>query len=210
MRALDRGRALFGASRHRYELAAPASEREVAALEKKWKVALPPGLRAFYTQVGNGGAGPGYGLFPVSELMRFKATTPYPGVEALRARAPKTATVPTNRYLAPMRSSQRSGLMGVADLGCGIYTSVVSTGDVGRVVTVDEEGVTETDETLVQHVTNWLDDAIGRFELVQELRGREASREEMVQAMKRAFPHQADRASFDVDAALRGLEPLAT
>ena len=53
LRELDRERTVFGAKTHDYRFAPPLSEREVAALEKKWKLKLPPGLRAFYTQVGN-------------------------------------------------------------------------------------------------------------------------------------------------------------
>jgi hypothetical protein len=164
LRELDRGFTVFGARTHEYRLAPPLTERALVALEKKWKVRLPPGLRAFYTEVGNGGAGPGYGMLPAEKLERFKPATAYPGVEALRARAPKDSELPANRLLAPWRISQRTGLIAVAHHGCGIYSAVVCTGDVGRVVSVDEDGISELDETLVDHVTAWLDDAIRRFE----------------------------------------------
>lgn len=164
LRELDPSCKVFGAGTHGYRLAPPLTEREVAALEKKWKVKLPPGLRAFYTQVGNGGAGPGYGLLPAEQLERFKPATAYPGVEALRARAPKGGELPANRLLAPLRVSQRTGLIAVAHHGCNIYSAVVCTGDVGRVVSVDEDGIAEFDETLVDHVTAWLDEAIRGFD----------------------------------------------
>jgi hypothetical protein len=57
LRELDTSFTVFGARTHEYRLAPPLTEREVAALEKKWKVKLPPGLRAFYTQVGNDARG---------------------------------------------------------------------------------------------------------------------------------------------------------
>jgi hypothetical protein len=41
-------------------------------------------------------------------------------------------------------------------------SAVVCTGDVGRVVSVDEDGISELDETLVDHFSAWLDDALHR------------------------------------------------
>src|SRR5690606_29932699 len=102
LRSVDSIHLVFGARTHGYRLNPPLSEREVRSFERRWKFSMPPGLRAFYTQVGNGGAGPGYGLFPLAELKRFKASKPYPGVEALRARAPRDS-LPRDPLLAPLR-----------------------------------------------------------------------------------------------------------
>jgi hypothetical protein len=164
LRELDRDRTVFGAKTHEYRLGPPLTAGAVAALEKKWKVKLPPGLRAFYTQVGNGGAGPGYGLLPADKFERFKPATAYPGVEALRAGAPKGSELPANRLLAPLRASQRKGLIAIAHHGCNIYSAVVCTGDVGRVVSIDEDGISELEETLVDHVSAWLNGAIEKLE----------------------------------------------
>ena len=89
LRSVDSIHLVFGARTHGYRLNPPLSEREVRSFERRWKFSMPPGLRAFYTQVGNGGAGPGYGLFPLAELKRFKASKPYPGVGGRGGRAPR-------------------------------------------------------------------------------------------------------------------------
>ncbi|HZS78621.1 MAG TPA: SMI1/KNR4 family protein [Ktedonobacteraceae bacterium] len=47
--------------RSRFEFP-PATEAQVQAREKRLGVALPPVLRACYTELANGGFGPGYGL----------------------------------------------------------------------------------------------------------------------------------------------------
>lgn len=65
---LDRGRRVFGAEVHGYELLAPLSEEEVAAFEEDLGVTLPGDYRAFVTQLGSAGAGPFYGLFPLGEM----------------------------------------------------------------------------------------------------------------------------------------------
>lgn len=49
----------------RYVLNPCLSEEDVAAFEVRYRVTLPREYRTFLTQVGNGGAGPSFGLFPL-------------------------------------------------------------------------------------------------------------------------------------------------
>jgi hypothetical protein len=88
----------FGASVHRYELAPPLDAAAVAALEHRLGAALPDELRALVTELGAGGAGPGYGIVPMN------GTGP---IVAAPAGAPWSRGLP------------------LAHLGCG-YTAVVA------------------------------------------------------------------------------------
>ncbi len=73
LRTLDRsGRASspsslasFGASQHRHELAPPISPEALADFEATLGLRLPEDYRAFLSCLGNGGAGPFYGLAPL-------------------------------------------------------------------------------------------------------------------------------------------------
>jgi len=56
---------VFGASTHRYELLPPISRVELDAFEATHNIRLPEGYRRFLLEIGNGGAGPHYGLFPL-------------------------------------------------------------------------------------------------------------------------------------------------
>ena len=56
----------FGAESHKYQWNPPASLKEIEEFEQETGVVLPDGYRNFLLQAGNGGAGPFYGLFPIS------------------------------------------------------------------------------------------------------------------------------------------------
>ena len=57
----------FGAYEHKYQLNPPASAEAVAAFEARFHVSLPEGYRSFLLWMGNGGAGPFYGLYRLGE-----------------------------------------------------------------------------------------------------------------------------------------------
>jgi hypothetical protein len=56
---------VFGFDGHGFQMNPVLSESEAAAFERDHKIVLPPDYRQFVTKVGNGGAGPFYGVFPL-------------------------------------------------------------------------------------------------------------------------------------------------
>lgn len=76
--ASDRGMTRFGAAAHQYQLALPLA---VAPGD------LPEDLRTFVTEVASGGAGPGYGWFPVLAALQHVLAPP-PGVTAYERALP--------------------------------------------------------------------------------------------------------------------------
>lgn len=70
LRAIDPEFRVFGSEGHGYTLAAPLTEKQLAALEKKLGVELPDEVRTFLLEVGASGAGPHYGLLPLASAKK--------------------------------------------------------------------------------------------------------------------------------------------
>ena len=63
LQQLDPNCKLFGSNNHRYTLGPPLTDSALADIEKVLGVVLPSEYRDFLMEIGNGGAGPFYGLF---------------------------------------------------------------------------------------------------------------------------------------------------
>jgi hypothetical protein len=65
LRTRDKKRSVFGSSGHLWKLDPKLTEADVAAVEKQCRVKLPDDYRTFLLEIGAGGAGPAYGIFPL-------------------------------------------------------------------------------------------------------------------------------------------------
>jgi hypothetical protein len=65
LRRRDVARKVFGAAGHGYELQPVLTDPEVRAVEAQWAVQFPDDYRTFLVEIGRGGAGPAYGIFPL-------------------------------------------------------------------------------------------------------------------------------------------------
>ena len=188
LQAIDRKFQAFGAEVHRYCLRPPLSSAATARVERQLGVALPEELRRFYTEIGDGGAGPCYGLKPAHELGEHRPSLPYPGVEALRAMADQHGSPLNKDYFEAPREAL-AGLLAVIEHGCGHQSCLITSGPrTGRVVDVNWDGyVVETDQTLVDLYQKWLDDEIARFDAVKTLMGAGKSFREIQDQMIARF-----------------------
>jgi len=59
---------VFGAEMHKFRTHRPLIEEDVREFERERQVELPSEYRGFLIHVGNGGAGPAYGLFKLGEM----------------------------------------------------------------------------------------------------------------------------------------------
>ncbi len=67
LRAADSSFSVFGSDAHQYRLRPPLPPEALSDLEKHLGVQLPDEYRLFVAQLGDGGAGPYYGLIPLDD-----------------------------------------------------------------------------------------------------------------------------------------------
>ncbi len=60
---------VFGADGHKYRVAAPVSGVAIERFEAEQAISLPACYKAFLTHIGNGGAGPNYGVYALGEKL---------------------------------------------------------------------------------------------------------------------------------------------
>jgi len=68
LRSVSSTAPIFGAESHNFVLRPTLVEAEVANFERQHKISLPSDYRKFLTAVGNGGAGPYGGVFPLGHM----------------------------------------------------------------------------------------------------------------------------------------------
>lgn len=64
----DSNYCIFGSETHKYTFNQPAEIEDILKFEKKYNIKLPESYISFLTLVGNGGAGPFYGLYSLEQL----------------------------------------------------------------------------------------------------------------------------------------------
>jgi hypothetical protein len=68
LRQGDAATSVFGATKHEFIMNPCLSDREVTDFENMHGISLPPDYRSFLISVGNGGAGPAYGVFKLGHM----------------------------------------------------------------------------------------------------------------------------------------------
>jgi len=70
-RRIDKKYEIFGVSRHHYKLNCPVNKEFVHKVEEKYHFILPKDYAQFITEVGDGGAGPDYGIYPFGNFIKI-------------------------------------------------------------------------------------------------------------------------------------------
>jgi len=120
LRAADPGLRVFGSEQHRYRIGPPLSEGELAAFEAANGVRLPDDYRRFLSAIGNGGAGPFYGMEPLGNSGR-DLSRPFPFVGA-------TDALPDEERDRLPDRDEYPGILEFCHQGCAIYSYLVVNG----------------------------------------------------------------------------------
>ncbi|MDP9869512.1 MULTISPECIES: SMI1/KNR4 family protein [Streptosporangium] len=113
---------LFGARRHRYRFEPPLDEAALEAVEARIGVRFPADYRTFLTRLGNGGAGPYYGVHGLGPDGAWARSGPFPFTEEW-----EPPDLDDEDYDDVMEAAFE-GLLPVAEHGCGYRSHLVVNG----------------------------------------------------------------------------------
>ncbi|GAA2404548.1 hypothetical protein GCM10010191_10350 [Actinomadura vinacea] len=162
----------FGVEEHRFELGPPLPEAMAAEFEERHEVALPAAYRLFVTELGDGGAGPGYGLCRLSTSCCAHRRSGHLAQPSPYLPGPRYPGDWEQRYEDPPGSDRifLRGTLEIAHHGCSLVTRLIVTGSArGRLLNLDQEGpvgpyVVEDADFLAWY-ERWLDEAIAGYDI---------------------------------------------
>ncbi len=190
----DSAATVFGASQHGWRLEPVQSEEALAAFETEHGVTLPAEYRAFLRHVGNGGAGPYYGLSALAPLERDTMPShhvvakdaegnvlaqggtgprPVPDARSTLARPfPLTGEWAPGDGAAPVAkgASVYDGCVHLAEQGCGYFDFLVVKGEAAGQVwsdyTAGDGPIAKAADDFLSWYEGWLERA--QVEWLQE------------------------------------------
>jgi hypothetical protein len=171
----------FGVEEHRFVLEPVLTEPQVAKFEARWRIELPPDYRAFITGVGNGGAGPAYGLFPLEKTLTYQRTrvpddfllSPFPYLTSYNPyEDPKLSEYwqraergqVSNEEYEARQLKETTGSLALCHEGCGyLHLLIVSGPARGQMwldATASDGGYVPLEVGFLEWYERWLDSAL--------------------------------------------------
>lgn len=124
LKALDTDLKVFGANKHKYDLNPVLSDSEISAIESRYEIKLPDDYRWFLLNIGNGGAGPNYGILTLQESI-YEITSNLDEDEDNTISHKEYLSTPFERPMTLERSKRMhyfvEGMIPVSDAGCCMY-----------------------------------------------------------------------------------------
>lgn len=142
LKNLDIHLQVFGAQQHQYQLNSPLSIDVIQAFEQDYQVTLPKDYVAFFTHIGNGGAGPFLGLEPFEHALFVDLDYPnpqlllHPNLPFQHQNAWNALFIATcdeddedyeQQYYA-FHAHQMDGCIAICNYGCGVSLNLVVNG----------------------------------------------------------------------------------
>lgn len=138
LKKYDTSFAAFGSKEHQYTSHPVLSESDLADFEQRERVTLPKSYRAYLKHVGNGGAGPAYGIYSLDDARNGAGW--HPPVKDLNA-SPENENSP--------------GELLLSHNGCGLFTWLRITGPAAG--QVGDDSCRSINPDFLDWYTTWID-----------------------------------------------------
>ncbi|MDF1699393.1 MAG: SMI1/KNR4 family protein [Saprospiraceae bacterium] len=194
LKNLDKRYSTFGSSRHKYELNRPVSESEILFFEKRNSIQFPNEYRNFIKRIGNGGAGPYYGLeriergkyadldlgdrgeeIDLSQPFPFKEKWNLDNEQFTDENGEFRHDLKDKEYYKPDWSN---GMLRIANFGCGVSINLIVNGEEFGNIWVDDrcngQGILpfqSNNKKRIQFLDwyeQWLDDSLKPFHRIKK------------------------------------------
>lgn len=138
---LDKDFSIFGSESHEYIINPKLTEEEIQNFEKKNQITLPDEYREYLKNIGNGGAGPFYGLLELEDndnnLMDLSMEFPYTYDKPLKLfevyetmdEIDDENEEEQEQFLNEIYEKSVRGIIFLAHEGCGMYSVLVIKGE---------------------------------------------------------------------------------
>ncbi|OWA33481.1 hypothetical protein B9G55_22750 [Saccharibacillus sp. O16] len=170
-------RRVFGASSHQYKLNEPLEPKAVEAFERKHGIELPEELTNFLTVIGDGGAGPQYGIYRLEQMEEESARLAEPCLlrpgftdgewRQLEALCEKQAEQDGDEAYDADGQRMFQGTLCLGTQGCTYDTVLVLNGPYrGRIVYIDrdyQKPIFTYEENFLNWYEHWLDELIAGY-----------------------------------------------
>ena len=150
LRVVDKKFRVFGSEQHKYKFGPTLSEAELKAFEVSNGCKLPEDYRQFLATIGNGGAGPFYGLEPLGTFGR-DLSKPFPLAEATK----QLSGVELEKV-----GASDSGVLEFCHQGCCIYSYLVVNGPTYGTIWFGREDFFPTDLSFSIWYRSWAEKAL--------------------------------------------------
>ncbi|MEH2053049.1 SMI1/KNR4 family protein [Nostoc sp.] len=151
---LDSKFEFFGSESHQYQFKPCLSNKDIQLFESRYNIILPSEYRNFLLEIGNGGGGPGYGLYGLSGIEYTEdvilekeyhenyeiLSKPFPLTEAWNDLdvIVKNNTGFVANSDAYFDDKFIQGTLTITNYGCGIYAILVITGEQSGKIWIDD------------------------------------------------------------------------
>lgn len=149
LREADRDFRVFGSDSHRYKLGATWTEKQLLHFEQKNRISLPEDYRLFLKEIGNGGAGPYYGLHSLEEAAQYgDLSQPFPWTQETDFHADELTQIDAR--------DEHPGALQLCHVGCAIYIHLVVNGPSRGTIWNADEDFHPTGMSFIAWYSQWL------------------------------------------------------